>query len=175
MMHRLLSLGLCALLLGCGPAPEARQESGFTGAVQSEAPLPICNHANCLQALDGRRVRLVGVFGRSLTHRKKRGPGTFEGAMHIRLTEVRGDTRPRDRRNAIIVELGVRPAEERRRLEGQVISVEGILTLDPYARARGAGVEHAAIVQGPPVLRAVRDVRRARGGSGPESEALKRE
>ncbi len=124
------------------------------------AGLPTCHDAKTLGGLDGRRIRLVGVYGRSLTQRKMRGPGTFEGEMHIRLSGAPADYDPKgSAEGQAIVKLGKRPADEIARLDGQRVSVEGVLVLDPYRAVREAEVNYAAVIYGPPRLREVGPVR----------------
>jgi len=159
-MHRSgLFLGISAFLWACAGAPS----NGPTEDQENPAmntSLPICADAKTLGGLDGQRIRLVGIYGRSLTQRKMRGPGTFEGEMHIRLTGSPADYDPKGNAEAkAIVELGERPADEIARLDGQRVSVEGLLILDPYRAVREAEVNYATVIYGPPRLRETGPVR----------------
>lgn len=124
--------------------------------------LPICRDGRTLAGLDGHKIRLVGLYRKSLTARKMRGPKTFRGEVHIELV---GSAADHDARAAAtskaIVTIGVRPPEEVDRLVDQRVEVDGVLVLDPYKAVREGNVEHAAVIFGPPELREVQAVRLA--------------
>lgn len=125
---------------------------------------PICRDGRTLAGLDGRKVRLVGLYRKSLTARKMRGPKEFRGEVHIELEGTAADYDPKAAASLkAIVEIGVRPPEEVDRLVDQLVQVDGVLILDPYEAVRKKKVDYATVIFGPPRLRQVSDVRRRAG------------
>ena len=124
-------------------------------------PLPICSDGRTLGTLDGRKIRLVGHYRKSLTARKMRGPKEFRGMIHI---ELKGRAADYDSKAAAtlpaIVEIGKRPPEEVDKMVGKRVEVDGVLVLDPYRAVRESKPTYATVIFGPPELRKVENVRR---------------
>ena len=160
--------GLLVLVLGL-PVPgctgAAAVSAELPGTIEeprakmiSKSPIP-CRSGKDLAGNDGKRVRLVGVYRKSLTARKMRGPRTFHGYVHIELQGLARDHDPRGPPGKPIVELvGKRDPSEVERFVDRRVRVDGVLDLDPYRKNREPGVDHAAVIFGPPQLRDPRDL-----------------
>lgn len=70
----------------------------------AKTELPICTDATTLGELDGKKIRLVGHYRKSLTARKMRGPKAFHGEIHIEIEGRPADYDPKgsDERPAIV-------------------------------------------------------------------------
>lgn len=139
-----------------------RTTTGGTGP-SATAGIPSCGDASELRGLDGRTVRLVGLYKKSHNRNKKSQRGAFAGEIHIQLRGTPADYNPKgSSKMPAIIELGRRPEHETARWLGKRVSVEGILRLDPYASIREAHPKHATIIAGPPQLEGAANIRAAR-------------
>jgi len=160
-------LGLAVSLAGCGdkPTQPLRDEAlGAKAAKEGETmatTLLICSHGQTLGGLDGQKIRLVGLYRKSLTATKMRGPREFRGKIHIELVGTAADAVPKGSSSLpSIVEIGLRPPEEVARLVDQRVRVDGVLILDPYQKVRESKPLYATVIHGPPQLREVETVER---------------
>lgn len=140
------------------PAPALRA-SPDQGVKMSGSEIRKCRSGKDLASSDGKKVRLVGIYRKSLTAKKMRGPKTFLGFVEIELEGQASDYSSTAGPGKPIVQLvGKRPDEEVVRLVDKRVRVDGVLDLDPYRKVREAKVKHAAVIFGPPQLLNPRDL-----------------
>ena len=113
-----------------------------------------CRNGKDMAHSDGKKVRLIGVYRKSLTSRKMRGQKTFHGYVEIELEGQASDYSSTAGPGKPVVQLlGKRPTEEVDRFTDKRVRVDGVLDLDPYKKAREAKVNYATVIFGPPQLR----------------------
>jgi hypothetical protein len=161
----LVAIVMAVNCLSCGKTP-APQPSGRAATAKTQktdsmtTQLPLCPDGRTLGGLDGQKIRLVGLYRKSLTALKMRGPKKFRGEIHIELRGAAADYDPKAAASLkAIVEIGVRPPEEVERLVDKRVQVDGFLVLDPYEDVRKKKVDYATVIFGPPRLRQVQNVR----------------
>ena len=148
-LRRYVSFGLF-LVLGCAGPMENRSGGELTS---TPGEFALCRQGSDLAHHDGQRVRLVGIYRKSLTAIKMRGERLFRGFVHIELEGRASDAVSTASGGPAIVELvGPRSDEEVERFTGSRVRVDGRLVLDPYRKTREEGVDHAAVIFGPPRL-----------------------
>lgn len=95
--------------------------------------IPVCKSGADLARLDGQRVRVEGVYRKEMSSAKKGGAESCHGQALIELTGRTTDYDLERFDAPATVSLGVapRPDEEISKLEGQSVTVEGRLVLNP--------------------------------------------
>ena len=130
-------LGMLAVLLGIllgGGCASCQTDKKIDKEKQMDT-LPLCETASDIKRLDGQTARVVGVYRKIMTIRKKGGgEGSFLGFIAIEVNGKPSDYDPSawDGQPAMIdLGLDVRSAEESARFADKRVVVEGTLMLDP--------------------------------------------
>jgi hypothetical protein len=113
-----------------------------------EGPAPACERAAQLKALDGRRVRLIGIYRPVPTLKKMPRPGRPREEVELGevVIELDGDASeydsaaPQAAPARIALGGSVRPAEEIERFRDRRVAVEGRLALVGRGRPEAASV-----------------------------------
>ncbi len=153
----------CSGSAGCSKKPAAGKPPTPRGSAQMKAKTPAqsteCRTGKDLASVDGQKVRLIGVYRKSMTARKMRGPKKFRGYVEIELNGQASDYDSKAGPGKPVIELvGKRPDEEVQRLTDRRVRVDGVLRLDPYKEVREAKVSYATVIYGPPQLENAHDL-----------------
>ena len=117
--------------------------------IPSEPDLPVCERADQLRALDGRRVRLIGRYRPVRTPKKMRRPGAPEETVDLGYVVIVLDAGGEDGGAEVSLGSDPRPEDEIAELEGRRVESQGTLLLQPDVQSGAAARMPTPVLRDP--------------------------